>query len=254
MYKYFVLGSLLLFGASCNAKHDSEPGPQSIHPATVNIATDVSTLEPDLNEPIESFSDDSNIGRRKKNKVLIDVFELPDSSARYKPNNRAIVKFYSLTASKDWELKQTIEVESHALSEAAPIIEDFNNDGLKDITFVSDTAARGANVVRTLLIYDKLDDVLVPVKNSADYPNLSYNKTLNCIDAWMFHGATTTVFLKLEGDMLREFASVDTGAELVVTVTNKDGKEREIMRKTMREDDIYTRYRTFNPPRPYFAR
>ena len=135
--------------------------------------------------------------------------------------------------------------------DANPEIEDFNNDGLKDITFVSNTAARGANEMRTLLIYDRVNDVLIWVKNSEEFPNLAYNKTLKCIDSWMFHGATTTVFLKLEGDMLKEFAWVDTGSELVVSVNNRHGYRREILREKMQLDDIYTRYETFRPPRPY---
>jgi hypothetical protein len=64
----------------------------------------------------------------------------------------------------------------------------------------------------------------------------------------MVHGASTTVFLKLDGDMLKEFASVDTGLDRVVTVTDKDGNEREISRKRMKERDRYTRYVNFNPP------
>ncbi|MGQ0540793.1 MAG: XAC2610-related protein [Blastocatellia bacterium] len=154
-------------------------------------------------------------------------------------------------------MKQTLEIESHALAGADPKIEDFNNDGLKDITFRSNTAARGSNDVRTLLIYDKTNDVLVHVKNSEDYPNLAYNKALKCIDSWMVHGASTTVFLRLEGDLLKEFASVGTGANrdgnccaLTVRITEKAGKETVIRRKRITEDDIYTRFRTFDPPQP----
>lgn len=257
MYKYLVLVSLLLASVSCSVQQDSAPEDQSTHAALANVVTDVSTPEPGLSDPIESFSDDSNIGRRGKNKIQIDIVKHPDSDAGYKPNNLAIVRFFSITSSKVWELKQTIEVESHALADADPQIEDFNNDGLKDITFISNTAARGANEVRTLFIYDKINDVLIHVKNSEDYPNLAYNKTLNCIDAWMVHGASTTVFLRLEDDMLKEFASVGTGAdrsgnccELEVSLTDNVGVERVVRRKKITEDDIYTRYRTFNPPRP----
>lgn len=215
----------------------------------VDIATDVSTPEPDINEPIESFADDSNIGRPRKNKIEIDIVARGGVDSANRPNNTAIIKFYSITASKEWALKQTLEIESYALMSPEPEIEDFNNDKLKDITFISNSAARGANEVRTLLIYDKAKDALLHVKNSEDYPNLAYNKTLNCIDAWLFHGATTTIFLKLDGDMLREFASVDTGSHLVVTVIDNNGEEREILRKKMKFEDIYTRYRTYNPPR-----
>jgi hypothetical protein len=51
--------------------------------------------------------------------------------------------------------------------------------------------------------------------------------------------------------MLREVARVDTGSELVVSVVGRDGVEREIYRKPMNLDDVYTRYIDFNPPTPY---
>ena len=206
---------------------------------------------------VESFSNDSKIGRPKRNKIQIDIIERDGANSPYRPDNLAIIKFYSFGPAKQWILKQTLEIESHALAGADPKIEDFNNDGFKDITFVSNTAARGSNEVRTLLVYDKINDVLMHIKNSEDYPNLAYNKTLNCIDAWLVHGASTTVFLRLEGDMLKEFASVGTGANqagnccgLAIRVVDKAGKETVIRRKRITEDDIYTRYRTFNPPRP----
>ena len=99
-----------------------------------------------------------------------------------------------------------------------------------------------------LLIYNKERDELVHIRNSEDYPNLEYNKQLDCVDAWLFHGASTTVFLRIEGDMLRRFTSVDTGAERLVKVFDKDGKERVLSRRKMKEDDIYMRYSSFDPP------
>ncbi len=257
MYKYFILGYLVLFGVSCKPEQDSPTEMQSARTTMASTAADVSTPVPDTNAPIESFSDDSNIGRPHKNKVQIDIIAQPTSDEAYKPNNLAVIRFFTLTTKKVWELKQTLELESHALAGTDPKIEDFNNDGLKDITFVSDTAARGANEVRTLLIYNKRDDILVQVKNSQNYPNLAYNKTLKCIDSWMVHGASTTVFLRLEGELLKEFASVGTGANqtgsccgLEATLTDSNGVERVIRRQKITEDDIYTRFRTFNPPQP----
>jgi hypothetical protein len=149
-------------------------------------------------------------------------------------------------------LRQTLEFDDDALAEADLQFADFNNDGFKDVTFVSGTAARGANEIRTLLIYDKSEDALVHVENSREYPNLEYNKTLNCIDSWMFHGATTTVFLKLERDRLREFARVNTGSEIVVDLIDQKGESKTILRKKMKEDHVYTRFWNFHPLKPHF--
>ncbi|MBP9663629.1 MAG: hypothetical protein KBD94_03350 [Pyrinomonadaceae bacterium] len=247
MYKHLVTLGLLVT-ISCYSPDQQTP--ETSTNAIPQITENPTEVESVANELVESFSDDSKIGKPRRNKIQLDIFKRLTSDSAYKPNNVAVVKLYSLASSNEWILKQTLEIEDHALADSDPKIEDFNNDGLKDITFVSNTAARGANVVRTLLIYDKTRDELVWIRNSEDYPNLAYNKTLNCIDAWLFHGTTTTVFLRLDGDRLREFASVGTGSDLVVTVAENNGEEREILRKKMREEDVYTRYRTYNPPRP----
>lgn len=191
----------------------------------------------------ESFTDDSRIGRSRKNKVEVHCFERGDGMI-------AEIKFFSRSKSGKWEQKQSFEFEKDNLTPCNPKVRDFNGDGFKDLTYVSDVAARGANEVRKLFRYDKKRNELVYVLNSEDYPNFAYNRKLKCLDAMLFHGATTTVFLKLEGDMLREFASVDTGLQLVVTVTDTSGKERVIRRQKMNEDDIYTRYSNFNPLEP----
>ena len=66
-----------------------------------------------------------------------------------------------------------------------PNISDFNNDNFKDITFISGSAARGANEVRRLFIYDNQNRELISIVNSQNYPNMQYNKELNCIDAFI---------------------------------------------------------------------
>lgn len=243
---------LLIFTSlSCNPSQTQSTIVSANLPVSISSPETLSENKVDgSGKVIESFSDASRIGHPHRNKIHIDVLEGAGVDSASRPNNVAIIKFYSKNRTLQWVLKQTLEIEDYAIGGCYPKIEDFNNDGLKDFTFVSNTAARGANEVRTLLIYDRINDVLIHVKNSEDYPNLAYNKTLNCIDSWMFHAATTTVFLKLEGDMLREFASVGTGAERVVTLIDKNGKERVIRREKMKEKDIYTRYETFSPPKP----
>lgn len=195
------------------------------------------------NKVSEYFIDKSRVGRPGRNKVEIKCFENEEGT-------KTEIRFYSKAKTGEWNQRQFLEFQKGDGLGCEPKIKDFNGDGLKDLTYVSGIAARGANEIRTLFIYDKEKDELVEIKNSAEFPNLAYNKKLNCIDAWAFTATTTTIFLKLEGDTLREFASVDTGNDLVVTVTNKDGQSRVLSRKKMREDDIYTRYSTFDPPRP----
>jgi hypothetical protein len=193
-------------------------------------------------DTVELFSDEKQIGRRGKNKVEVKCSGLDH-------DRRALIRFYKLAAGEGWELRQSFDLKIDGYPVCDPQLKDFNNDSLHDLTLVSNVAARGANEVRTLFIYDRHKDELVYIKNSANYPNLEYNEKLNCLTSWMFHGTTTTVFLTLEGNRLREIASVNTGKELIVSIV-ENGKTREIRREKMNEEDIYTRYTTYDPVTP----
>ena len=230
MQKYLLVACIAFLMLSCRSGT-----------AEVMTSPTVST-ELRRGELLETFSDDAGIGVPGRNKIELRSYSASQGSSFVE------IKFYSRTEDNAWGLKQSFEFEKNSLIYCDPHLKDFNNDGLKDLTYISNVAARGANEVRRLFIYDKERDELLLIKNSDDYPNLEYNEKLDCVDAWLFHGATTTVFLKIEGDMLRKFASVDTGAERIVTVLDKDGKERILSRRKMNEDEIYMRYSSFDPP------
>jgi len=89
------------------------------------------------------------------------------------------------------------------------MISDFNNDGFNDMTFQSAVAARTDNEIKSLFIFDKAAFEFKLIKNSSHYPNLRYNKELDCIDAWLIYGGSSTLFLKIDSDTLREFAGID---------------------------------------------
>ena len=112
-------------------------------------------------------------------------------------------------------------------------------------------AARGANEVRRLYIYNKEKDRLVYMKNSEHYPNIQYNSYLNCIDAWLVYGGCSTVFLRIRADRLQETATVEVFDGLVtVTKTDKYGKEKVI--KEMKCDSLnMTRFKSYKPLIPY---
>jgi hypothetical protein len=215
-------------------------------PAGVESANSVETSrETTADRRAEHFTDEKKIGRRGKNKIEIRCSDTGEGVF-------AEIKFYSRTEYGAWIQMQSFKFEKDTLTGCDPVIEDFNNDGLKDFTYQSNVAARGANQIRKLFIYDELSDELVYIKNSEEYPNLAYNKKLKCIDAFAVTGATTTEFLRIEGDELKEFASVDTGVERVVTVTDRAGLERVIRREKMNPhnfDEIYRRFTTYDPPR-----
>lgn len=250
MFKFIFIALLILASFSCQIqqfqKVDNSADNKVDSMSNSIVESKTSESNENINEIIESVTDDSKIGEPRKNKIELLLFG--DSN-----NNIIELKFYSLNLKK-WELKQTMRLDSGSLR-LDPKFIDFNNDGYKDVTFVSALAGRGANELRTLLIYDKKADQLIYIKNSQEYPNLLYNKTLNCIDAQRFYGGTTvTEFLKLEGDMLKKFAYIETfGIERKVYLVDKNGKEKILRTDKVSEDSLFERYKTFNPPTEYTA-
>jgi hypothetical protein len=141
---------------------------------------------------------------------------------------------------------QSFKFDKDGVTDCDPSIEDFNNDGLGDFSYRSDVAARGANEVRKLFIYDKNIDELVYIENSEDYPNLAYNKTLNCVDSFIVTGTTVTAFLHIEGNRFREFTSVENGMTREATIIDKAGNSRIIRREKYNIDDFGEAFRRFS--------
>jgi hypothetical protein len=74
-----------------------------------------------------------------------------------------------------------------------------------------------------------------------------YNKKLNCIDAFLVHGGSTTVFLKIEKDSLREFASVNLDDKINIQLIDKNGNRRYLIKNKKNTFDLYTRFKNFSP-------
>lgn len=191
---------------------------------------------------IENYVDSMHIGRPRHNKVELFVYENTDTSF-------VILRFYSLSRGH-WTLRQQLSFPRLDLASPDPHYADFNNDGCKDLTYISELGTRGANEIRKLFIYDKVGDRLRYIVNSADYPNLYYNKKLNCINAWLIHGGTSTAFLRLEGRRLRKFAGVDLYGDgsLDVYTVDSYGHEKTIRHEAHYHDpDRSSPFRDFNP-------
>jgi len=193
---------------------------------------------------IETFVDSLNIGVKGKCKVELIKHRVYDDIF-------VIINFYikrrnTTKGPEHWMNENTYSYETTAMREFEPVISDFNNDNFNDITFISDIAARGANEVRRLFIYDSQNKNLVSIVNSEDYPNMLYNKTLDCIDAFLVYGGCSTVFLNIEGDSLKKFASVELMDGLTVTTYDKNGAGK-IIKEDKTNKAGYIRYQNFNP-------
>ena len=188
-------------------------------------------------EIIETFTDSLNIGRKGKCKIELIKHRVFD-------DHFIIIKFY-IKSPTSWYIQNTYSYETDALMGFEPNISNFNGDNYNDLTFISGTAARGANEVRRLFIYDDQQQKLVSIVNSQEYPNMLYNKELNCIDAWIVTGTTMTVFAKIIGDSLKTFASVDN-SEGYHTIYVKNGTFKELY-KVKSFDELFLKTEDMTP-------
>jgi hypothetical protein len=192
--------------------------------------------------PEEIFIDSVNVGRKREDRIDILKYKISDSMY-------VVINFYSKNNNK-WKLINEYKFKKDYLSGIDPVIIDFNGDGLNDVTYVSDVAARGSNEIRRLFIYRRESNDIMLVKNSEDYPNMLYNNELNCIDAFLVHGGCTTVFLKLVNDSLKATASVELSDSVYIKTYDECGREKsEVIRAA--GDDEFVRYKNFNPLEEY---
>lgn len=200
------------------------------------------TSQNDTTQLEEFFVDSLNIGKKSRNKIEVSKYRNADSVY-------VIIKFFSKRKNR-WSLKNEFYFEKDGVMGCDTKLTDFNNDGLNDMTYISNIAARGANEVRRLFIYDNKSDKLIYMKNSENYPNMRYNKELNCIDAFLVYGGCSTVFLKIKGDRLVEFASVELSDGLTVRTYDQNGKETIILQDTTNKAG-YIRYKNYRPLKEY---
>lgn len=148
-----------------------------------------------------------------------------------------------------WVLIQHETIEKDGITSIDPKVSDFNNDGYLDLTFHYSTAARGANDVRKLYIFDTVNERLRMIKNSDHYPNLMYNKELDCIDAMLFYGCVATEFLRLEGDSLKEFAGVEACDQMITVYTYDRKRNRNfiVKDKMMKQFGDMPRFINYKP-------
>lgn len=248
----FFTTTLLTILLSCNTKQGTENVIKNTDKTEISKLDNsliIKQKEDTLNTQIlEAFVDSLNIGEKGKCKIELIKHRVFD-------DNYVIIKFYikgrnTIKDPETWMVQNNYCYETTALMEFEPNISDFNNDNFNDITFISGTAARGANEVRRLFIYDYQKQDLISIVNSQDYPNMLYNKELDCIDAFLVYGGCSTVFLNIQGDSLKEFASVELFDGLTVTTYDKKGKEKIIFKDTANKAG-YIRYKNFRPLKEY---
>ncbi|MBL7712691.1 MAG: hypothetical protein JNL13_09515 [Chitinophagaceae bacterium] len=226
---------MLMLSCAQQGKHEKTA---AVSPDTTAGQSLSAGKENEDTEIIETFTDSTRIGEKGQCKIELIKHRVLD-------HTYVIVKYYT-RGPRLWHHQHTYLYECDAIMDFHPELADFNHDTLNDLTFVSATAARGANEVRRLFIYDKDERQLVPIVNAQDFPNLRYNKQLDCIDAFLVHGTATTVFANIIGDSLKAFAFVYNGMDFhTVAIVDQNGNEKEISK--VKGKGPYTRFRNFRP-------
>lgn len=188
----------------------------------------------------EAFTDSTQVGTKGKFKLIVNQFRTDDSTY-------VEINLFEKRNNK-WIIQQNLEYLKDGVTNCEPELKDFNNDGFNDLTFKSSVAARGANEIRKLLIFNPSKKKFILMKNSDHYPNLQYNELLNCVDAWLVYGGSSTVFLKIEKDSLREFAGVSLdNNDREIYIIDKKGKRKTVKKEIVKDLEVYTRYKNYNP-------
>ena len=230
MKKIFFILIILFFTFGCKEKNAEK---QTELKRKIETNNKIETLVPE-----EEFIDSLKIGLKGQFKLDIKKYRSLDS---------VFVKiiFFEKINGK-WNINQNLTFLKDGVTDCDVEIKDFNNDGLNDMTFQSSVAARGGNVIRKLFIFDKLKRELKYIKNSENFPNIRYNKELNCLDAFRIYGGTQTAFMRIRKDTLWEFASVELfDNRITIIETNENGKET-IIKDDKFEKDNYMRFKNYN--------
>ncbi len=188
----------------------------------------------------DPFIDSTSIGNQGRYKIEIRAVHLNDFE------DSLYLKLFK-KQNGIWDCLQRASEYSDWPFYFSPNFEDFNKDGWNDLTLITGDAARASNVVQTLFIFDPKKERFITMRNSKKYPNLRYNSALDCIDAWLVYGGSSSVFLRLSGDSLREFAKVahDDLSRDVYLIDEKGN--RKLLESTQPKEDCYTRYCNYAP-------
>lgn len=222
MKSYFLI-ILLIFFLRCNRK-----------PSTVK--TD------NLNLPEEIYHDSLNIGVKGKYRYELKKYR--------KDSTYVVLHFFERRKGK-WIQKQYFKFHKDGILDCDPSVEDLNNDGFNDFSYRSAAAARSANEIRKLFIFNHKTGTFIYIKNSEEYPNIKYNEKLKCLDAFSVYAGTTSSFLKINKDSLKEFAAVDLFDNTITVREINDSGVEKIICKDKAEDCCYIRYKNFQPLEKY---
>lgn len=125
--------------------------------------------------------------------------------------------------------------------------EDLNNDGYNDLKISYAQAARGANEIEKLFIFNPKTQKLTEILNSQEYPNLHYNARRNCITSYMFYGGNATYFLHIKQNKLEGFGKVEFSNDSIYSYKIKNKKEILLKKEAYKSNDGAVFFSNFDP-------
>lgn len=146
------------------------------------------------------FQDSLHIGECGKYKVQIKQEYLDDSESLLSIN------LYEKNI-ESWMLIQSLIDTTYDVQNIDVMLNSLNANVWNDLSFQCALAGRGANEIRKYYLFDKENNEFVSIKNSPDYPNISYDADSNCFMSVGYSGTIMIEFLHLEEDSLVSFGS-----------------------------------------------
>lgn len=125
--------------------------------------------------------------------------------------------------------------------------EDLNNDGYNDLKISYAQAARGANEIEKLFIFNPKTQKLTEILNSQEYPNLHYSARRNCITSYMFYGGNATYFLHIKQNRLESFGKVEFSNDSIYSYKIKNKKEILLKKEAYKSNDGAVFFSNFDP-------
>ncbi|XJR86552.1 XAC2610-related protein [Elizabethkingia anophelis] len=125
--------------------------------------------------------------------------------------------------------------------------EDLNNDGYNDLKISYAQAARGANEIEKLFVFNPKKQKLTEIINSQEYPNLHYNARRNCITSYMFYGGNVTYFLNIKQDKLEGFGKVEFSNDSIYSYKIKSKQEILLKKEAYKSNDGAVFFSNFDP-------
>lgn len=187
----------------------------------------------------QKFSDSKTV--IKNNQYKLDVVQK-------NLNEDALVSFSLFKkVNKKWIKLQDYRFKKQNFFLSVDTSEDLNNDGYKDVKISFAQAARGANEVNRLFVFDPKSQKLIDMENSADYPNLHYNEKRDCVTSDIFYGGSATYFLKIKKNKLEPFGKVEFYNDSISSYKIVKGKEILLKKQAYDSDAGATFFSNFDP-------